>query len=181
MPNYIAILRGINVGGKRKILMADLKLMFSKMGFENVTSYIQSGNILFQTSERISTTTVESRIENEILNNFGFEVPVILISDAALKKAISNNPYYKASNTDIERLHLTFLKQEPTSERLKTLQEINMETDNFQIIDNTIFVYCSGKYSDSKFSNKFFENKLKVTTTTRNWKTILKLNDLLSG
>lgn len=179
MIKYIAILRGINVGGNRKILMTDLKALFENMGFQNVQTYIQSGNVLFQTME-ISTASVETSIANEILKNFGFQIPVIILSSSNLKRAISINPFYKGIDTDIDRLHLTFLKQEPLLENLQKIKTFQDEKDDFKIVDRNAFIYCSGKYSDSKFNNKFFETKLKVTATTRNWKTVLKLSNLIS-
>lgn len=79
---------------------------------------------------------------------------------------------------DIERLHLTFLKEVPETEKLEKIKTYDSYPDNFKIIGKNVFVYCSGKYSDSKFANSFFENKLKVSATTRNWKTVLKLSEL---
>ncbi len=180
MPNYIAILRGINVGGRRKILMADLKSYFRNLGFQEVQTYIQSGNVLFSSNQDLKAEAIENLLEAEILKSFGFEVPVIVRTSDQLKKAINNNPFYKSTDVDIERLHLTLLKQDPSQENLDKLKDFKQENDDFKIENRNVFVYCSGKYSDSKFSNKFFESKLKVTATTRNWKTILKLAEMLS-
>lgn len=178
MTKYIAILRGINVGGKRKILMADLKELFSKLGFSYIETYIQSGNVIFNMKTKEDNLILANKIEQSILKNFKFEVPVIVRSVDEFKDVISKNIFAKEKETDIERLHLTFLKEVPETEKSEKIKSYNYYPDNFKIIGKNVFVYCSGKYSDSKLTNSFFENKLQVSATTRNWKTVLKLSEL---
>jgi len=177
MNRRIAILRGINVGGKRKILMADLKLMFEKMAFSNVSTYIQSGNVFFNTNKEIDCLKLEQKIEKAINEKFGFEVPVIVRTPNEILEAIKNNPFYKNDN-EIRHLHLTFLNAKPTEENRKKTEAYNFEPDKFAISGKCVFVCCEGKYHKSKLTNNFFENKLKVNATTRNWKTVLKLLEL---
>ncbi|WP_010135765.1 DUF1697 domain-containing protein [Ochrovirga pacifica] len=172
MDLKVAILRGINVAGKRKILMADLKLMCKNLNLRDVSTYIQSGNILFTSNQKNSD--LEILIEDAILKTFHFKVPVIIRSIAELQKSVHNNPFYN-NQTDVSNLHLTFLKETPSSENLATLLSYNDETDVFKISNKDVFICCKGKYHQSKFSNLFFEKKLKMNTTTRNWKTVLKL------
>jgi uncharacterized protein (DUF1697 family) len=95
-----------------------------------------------------------------------------------LAKAVLSNPFFKKKEVDIERLHLTFLKETPETSKLEEIKTYNYPSDEFKIVEKNAFVYCSGKYSDSKLTNKFFENKLKVPATTRNWKTVLKLLEM---
>lgn len=177
MNRRIAILRGINVGGKRKILMADLKSMFEKMKFSNVSTYIQSGNVFFDVEKGFDNRDLGQKIENAIEKEFGFEVPVIVRTPKEIDSAINQNPFNN-DDTDIVHLHLTFLNEEPTTENQEKAESYNYEPDKFEIKGKDVFIYCEGKYHQSKLTNIFFEKKLKVNATTRNWKTVLKLSEL---
>ena len=178
MTRYIALLRGINVGGIRKILMNDLRHLFISLDFSDAITYIQSGNVIFRSASREDTTKLANRIEQSIFKSFGFEVPVIVITSEELEKAISENPFLKQENPDIERLLITFLKETPEPDRIEKLKSYDDSPNRFQIVDNNIFLYCQGKYSESKLGNNLFESKLKVPATTRNWKTVLMLSKL---
>ncbi len=175
METMIAILRGINVGGKRKVLMDDLKLLCSKIGLLNVRTYIQSGNIIFNSSG--SNKDIEDQLENAIEEKYGFSVPVIVRTHNELISTINNNPFY-TSDTDINKLHLTLLKNVPKKEGIIQAQTFNYNPDLFSIENKDVFIYCEGKYHQTKLSNTFFEKQLKVQASTRNWKTILKLLEL---
>ncbi|MBL4715687.1 MAG: DUF1697 domain-containing protein [Bacteroidia bacterium] len=178
MKKQIAILRGINVGGKRKILMADLKELFVDLGFEDIQTYIQSGNVMFNSSEKKDNILIADEIEQSIFKEYGFTVPVIVISVNELNKAIAENPFFKKDSIDIDRLHLTFLKEIPENEKLQNIKSYNYSPDKYEIKERNVFIYCSAKYSDSKLTNTFFESKLKVSATTRNWKTVISLSEL---
>lgn len=177
MNRRIAILRGVNVGGKRKILMADLKSMFEKMNFLNVKTYIQSGNVFFDLKKEIGNLELAQKIEKAIKKEFGFDVPVIVRTSKEIKTVINQNPFYN-NNTDIIHLHLTFLGEEPTLENQEKAKSCNYEPDKFEIKGKEVFIYCEGKYHQSKLTNNFFEKKLRVNATTRNWKTVIKLYEL---
>ncbi|WP_405199102.1 DUF1697 domain-containing protein [Christiangramia sp. LLG6405-1] len=175
MNKKIAILRGINVGGKRKILMKDLKLLCEKLGFDQIETYIQSGNILLNSDK--DNSELEKVLYEAIQDKYGFQVPVIVRNSEELKVQVTRNPFFD-QKTDITRLHLTFLKEKPKKENLIKIQTYNHEPDKFQLVDKEVFIYCDGKYHQSKLSNNFFEKKLNVGATTRNWKTVLKLIEL---
>lgn len=175
MSKKIAILRGINVGGKRKILMADLKALCEKIGLENITTYIQSGNIIF--NSKLENSELEDKLEESIKERFGFIVPVIVRNSIEIRNSIDKNPFYH-KNADINKLHLTFLKEQPSQENLAKVNSFNFEPDKFEIAGKDVFLYCDGKYHQTKLNNTFFEKKLNVGATTRNWKTVLKLFEL---
>ncbi len=177
MTKYISLLRGINVGGHRKILMADLRALYEGLGLLNCTTYIQSGNAFFELKRKSDPTKLAAKIEKAIAEKYGFDVSVIVMTVETLEAAIAGNPYYK-SDTEIERLILTFLKEEPTSEKLEKIKDFDHGDDKFEVAGKHVFIYLEGKYRDTKLSNKFFESKLKVAATTRNWKTVLKLSAL---
>ncbi|PWH86176.1 DUF1697 domain-containing protein [Brumimicrobium oceani] len=175
MEKKIAILRGINVGGKRKILMTDLKSMLVEIGIMNAKTYIQSGNVIFESE--LKNLELSLQIESEILKKFGFDVPVIIKTRAELKAAISSNPFF-TSDADMSKLHLTFLNKKPSEKDIESLRSFDSKEDQFEIQGENIFIFCEGKYHQSKLTNNFFEKKLKVGATTRNWKTVLKLMEL---
>ncbi len=178
MTNKIALLRGINVGGKRKILMADLRELLAGIGFTDVKTYIQSGNIFFNLSNEMSDAEIADAIEKLISDNYGFDVSVVIRSVEEVEQAIENNPFYTGEEENITNLHLTFLKEKPSEENQLKTEEYNYEPDKFVIKNKDVFIFCEGKYHKSKLTNTFFEKKLKVSTTTRNWKTVLKLLEL---
>jgi len=179
LDKKIAILRGINVGGKRKVLMADLKALFKELGFVDIATYIQSGNVLFRSAEEISNLKLSSQIENAISTKYAFDVPVIVRGEFELEETIANNPFFQENEPDIERLHVTFLSERPLEENRIKAEACHYEPDRFVINGKDVFVFCAGKYHESKLTNNFFEKKLKVTATTRNWKTTLKLLELV--
>ncbi|MCF4100382.1 DUF1697 domain-containing protein [Gillisia sp. M10.2A] len=174
-PKKIAILRGINVGGKRKILMADLKMLCEKLELQEVKTYIQSGNLIFSSHEQNSD--IENKLEKTISDEYGFEVPVIVRTSTELLSLVNKNPFYN-SKADINKLHITFLKFRAAKEDIDHVLTCTHEPDRFIIDGKEVFLYCEGKYHQSKLTNNFFEKKLKVPATTRNWKTILKLLEL---
>lgn len=178
MTKYISILRGINVGGKRKILMADLKALYEQLGFTNITTYIQSGNVLFDVATKENSKQIGIKISKAIFDKYGFEVPVIIRTIDEIEKAIKNNPFLKNQAVDTANLHLTFLEDIPDISHHQKIIEIEFPADKFQIIGKDVFIACAGKYSDSKLTNAFFESKLKVAATTRNWQTVNKLMEL---
>jgi uncharacterized protein (DUF1697 family) len=171
----IAILRGINVGGKRKILMADLKSMCEKLELKNVKTYIQSGNLIFNSDRQNSE--LENDLEKAITEKFGFNVPVIVRTEKEIETSINDNPFFD-KDADVKQLHLTFLKEKPSKENIDKTLTYNYEPDKFKIDKKDAFIFCAGKYHESKLTNNFFEKQLKVVATTRNWKTILKLSEL---
>lgn len=179
MTKYIAILRGINVGGHRKILMAGLREMFHNMGFLNIQSYIQSGNVIFDFDRKEKKHKIAGKIEKQIHETFGFNVPVIVRTAKEIRQAVSENPFVK-EGVPTEGLYLTFLREIPNLECLEKIKTIDYSPDRIEIIGNNVFGFSSGKYSDSKYTNNFFEQKLKTAATTRNWKTVLKLLEMAS-
>lgn len=175
MSKKIAVLRGINVGGKRKLLMADLKELMNKLGFKDILTYIQSGNIVF--SSEFPPKIIETQIEKAIKEQFDYDVPVIVKEAKSIEKAVQNNPYFHES-IDLKTLHITFLKDVPSKDNIKAILEIDVKPDQFTIVEDNVYLFVEGKFHQSKLTNNFFEKKLGVGATTRNWKTTLKLLEL---
>ncbi len=175
---YIALLRGINVGTGRKVSMADLKKLCEKLGLADVQTYIQSGNFVFSLARPEAIPMLENRLQQAFTQAFGFEVPVIVRSAEEWAESITQNPFLKEENANLERLHLTCLKELPSPELLEKIRTVQYLPDRYVIIGRDVFIFCAAGYGTSKLVNSFFESKLKVQTTTRNWKTVMKMHEL---
>jgi len=173
MAVYISILRGINVSGQKIIKMDDLRGLYSGMGFTNVETYIQSGNVIFQ-YPLTETVVLEKNINEKIAGSLYFEVPVLVKELSELKEIIRNNPFLTEKGGNISQLYATFLSSSPSAEDISKISG-NYTPDEFAVIGKTIYLFCPGGYGKAKLSNTFFEKKLKVSATTRNWKTITEL------
>jgi len=181
MVRYIAILRGINVGANRKVPMAELKTLCTKLGLINVQTYIQSGNILFELAKTESVSILQDRLHLAFSETFGFDIPVIIRTAEEMVESIIRNPFLTESDVDIERLHLTILKEEPSPELVNNVKELKFLPDRFEIIGKEVFIYCENGYGRTKITNDFFEKKLKIPASTRNWKTVMKLNEMITS
>lgn len=174
MSTIISILRGINVGGKNKIPMVELKALYEKAGFKNVTTYIQSGNVVF-TTRKEKIEDIPGKIQQFIFKKYGFQVPVIICTVDEMQSVIDTNPMLKDKSKDMEKLHVTFLSVLAQKEHLDKIKTYQYLPDEYTIVDKEVFIYCPNGYGNTKLSNTFFENKLKVTATTRNWRTVNEL------
>ena len=179
-PAYIGMLRGVNVGAHRRIKMEDLRMMGSRLGFQNVQTYVQSGNIVFQTATSERPTPLSKRITGAILHDFGFQVPVIIRTSEEMGRVITGNPFLKEKDIELSKLHVTFLSERPRAGSLKKLETISMGPDRFYPGSNEIYLYCPGGYGVTKLSNAAIEKTLSVEATTRNWKTTNTLFEMAS-
>jgi len=177
MTNYISILRGINVGGNKRIKMDALRQMFVELGCANVQTYIQSGNVIFESSEA-DVLTLEKTISAKILETFGFEVPVLVLTASEIATAVSNNPYSTDLAKDPTTIHFTFLSHLPDPTLLSKIVPTNYLPDEFISLGKVIYMHCPNGYGNTKLTNTFFENKLKLTATCRNLKTSMELASL---
>ncbi len=175
METFISILRGINVGGNRIVPIKELKSLYEDIGFKNVITYIQSGNVIFEANK---VSNLSGKIEKKIKEKFQLEVPVIIRSVDEMRAAIAANPFIEQNGIDISKLHITFLSDTPNKPDLENIKKYDYSPDKFIIINNEVYLFCPNGYGSSKLSNSFFENKLKVKATTRNWKTVNKLVEL---
>ena len=168
MNRYIVLLRGINVSGKNKLPMKELRELLTSSGFQNVQTYIQSGNIILDSHH--PQKEVQDQISQLIKDKYGYEVPSFAYSTKDWKNILKKCPYEEGD----KKIYFTFLDQVPEA---KELQVKKAETDEFTVIDNVVYLYCLS-YGKTKLSNNLFENKLKVTATSRNFRTVNKLLQL---
>ncbi len=174
MNTYIALLRGINVSGQKKVSMTELRILFEKLNFKNVITYIQSGNVLFNTSKQDSSQ-LEGQIKNAIMAHFGFEVSVLVITSQELNAILDNCPF---SDEKTEQSYFTLLHHIPDPNLVHEVRKIDYHNEEFIITNECVYFYCSTGYGRAKCNNNFFERKLKLTATTRNYKTMMKLLSL---
>lgn len=176
MKTYIAILRGINVSGHKIIKMVELREHLSSLGFINLITYIQSGNIVFQTNTEINSV-LEEKIHQNIKENYGFEVPVIVRTQKEWQTVIDRFPF-NLEECDINRLGFTFLKNKPVQIPLEEINKFKAENDELVFEDKEIYLHIPDGFGKSKLTVNVLERKLKVAATTRNWKTTKKLLEL---
>ncbi|MCK9403428.1 MAG: DUF1697 domain-containing protein [Chitinophagaceae bacterium] len=174
MTTYISIVRGINVSGQKLIKMDALRKSYENLGFHDVTTYVQSGNVIFAGND-IELNNLEQKISRQIEKDFGFEVPVIVLTIDKLKQVIDNNPFLKDPNKDQTFLHVTFLSSKPEHYDHKTIEDKKQNGEEIFFSDNAVYLYCPNGYGRTKLTNNFLEAKLKVGATTRNWKTTNEL------
>ncbi|MNJ95198.1 hypothetical protein D3C87_129050 [compost metagenome] len=183
MPLYLALLRGINVSGKKIIKMEDLRKLMMSAGYENVKTYIQSGNIIFESKE-ISKDKIARNIEMLVEKQYGFEVSVFVSDLADIEHAVDNNPFSEGRTEEeagFKKLYVTFLSEKPSGENIEKLRLAPIGNDLIEIVDTILYFQLESKASDSKLSNNLIESKLKVKATTRNWNTTLKLLSMMEN
>ncbi len=175
MNTYISLLRGINVTGKKRMKMEELRTLFISLGFKNVKTYIQSGNVIFN-SDKADGSSLVKIIESGIKCKFGFDVSVHMITPYRLREIIANNPFPFGEN----KACITFLFETPQHISWDELKAARQKTEQFEISEdeNVVYLHCPLGYARTKLSNNFFERKLKVSATTRNLKTLNKLLEL---
>ena len=179
MSRFISILRGINVGANRKVPMSDLKVLCEKLGLKNLQTYIQSGNIVFEMAQPEPIPELQDKLQQAFTKAFGFDIPVLIRTAEQWAETIGKNPFLKEENADFDRLHLTCLKEIPAPELLEKIKAFQYLPDRYEIIGREVYIYCAAGYGTSKLTNPFFESKLKVPATTRNWKTVMKLHEMV--
>ncbi len=174
MKTYIVFLRGINVGGHKKMKMETLRVHLKKIGYDNVLTYIQSGNIIIKTKENLDVVT--SKVEDMIYRDFGFKVPVIGIEKEALIKIFETCPYSEIEkDINISRVYFTLLYNRVPEGKFEALKSLVKEGERYEVNENVIYMYCPKGYHTSKMGTNHLEKKLEVITTTRGYKTIKKL------
>ncbi len=176
MPTYVSLLRGINVSGRNRIAMADLRALYEAHGHHDVTTYVQSGNVISRSSARTSVAVARA-MRRAIADDFGLDVTVLVRTPAELYRLLEGNPFLGHGN-DVTKLHVTFLAEPAAATRVKALDGDAFAPDRFAVHGREVYVHCPGGYGRTRIDNTFFERKLGVAATTRNWKTVTQLAEL---
>ncbi len=174
MGIFIALLRGINVSGHNMIKMIALKKCFQDLDFQNISTYLQSGNVVFQSSME-DTKTIAYNIKQKIEQEFGFSIPVLVFTFNYLEKVISQNPFLNDSIKDPAFFHVTFLYSDQYLPTFDQIESKKKENEAIVLDQDVLYLYCPDGYGQTKLTNSLIESKLKVGTTTRNWKTVNEL------
>ena len=175
MSIYIALLRGVNVGGNM-LKMERLREVCSELGLKNARTYVQSGNIVFEaqgTAGRWAET-----LERKLAGEARLPVSVIVKTSVEMERVIAANPFIKERGIDTARLHVTFLQQEPAKAAIAGLDALKAGADRFRCVGREIYVHCPDGYGETKLSNNAFEKVLSVRATTRNWNTVNRLYEM---
>lgn len=174
---YIAMLRGINVGRTARIKMTGLVSVFESIGFKNVRTYVQSGNVICRYSGNDIANLIKT-IEAKLKSEFHQDINIIVRTAVDLQRVIARNPFIQEPDLDTGILYVTFLSGTPAESSLAQFKQFQVGPDRFIIIDREIYLYCPNGYGRTRLSNDFFERKLHITATTRNWKTVTTLFDI---
>lgn len=174
MKTHLALLRGINVSGHNMIKMEALKTTLEAIGFQNVQTYIQSGNVFVDTDEE-NAAAVSFKIKQEIFKAFGHEVPVVVIGKADLEACLKNNPFLKEKDLDLKKLYAAFVSKTLQTENINDLKISQFKPDEASIDSSRIYIKYAVGAGKTRFDQKYIEKKLNVTATIRNWNTVTQL------
>lgn len=173
---HVALMRGINVGGKNKLLMKDLAALFEKIGCRSVHTYIQSDNVVLEAEPAVAATVTDD-VPRLIQERFGLTVPVILRTEEQLREAVASNPFV-AEGADPAHLSLGFLADAPSAETVASLDPNRSNVDSFRVIAKEVYLHVPGGMARTKLTTAFFDRGLNTVMTVRNWRTVSKLLEM---
>ncbi|MES2486172.1 MAG: DUF1697 domain-containing protein [Bacteroidota bacterium] len=182
MPKYLALFRAVNVSGHNIIKMEHLRKLMEAEGYKNVATYIQSGNVVFETPET-DKAKIKRDMEVLLYREYGHDVFNFILDEAELQKAVDNNPYTvpEPEPSGMKKYFVVFLSADATPQGNDQIKKFNRSDDEFKTIGNILYLKLSQSAADSKFNSSFIEGKLGVKSTTRNWNTTLNLLEMLKG
>ena len=177
MTTFVSLFRGINVGGHQTVRMDALKELYASLGFKDIITYIQSGNIVF-TSDDADLSQLPGLIEDSFAQRFGFHAKVMVRTSAELEDIVDNNPFQNQPTKESKWVVVMFLATRPDSKAQENLHKTYVGPEELYIIGQEVYIYYPTGIGRSKLSNTFLEKKLKIAGTARNWNTILQLQKL---
>lgn len=167
------------MAGHNLVKMAELSELYNELGFTDVQTYIQSGNVIFSNSNSRSASALSSEIERGILKKFNLVIPVMIRSLAELKELLITNPFLNEDNFDSKKMAVAFLHEEASDIQIQKVITVNYPPDKFKISGKEIFIYCPNGFGRTKFYTNFFEKKMGVTGTARNWNSVTTILNIL--
>jgi uncharacterized protein (DUF1697 family) len=170
MPRYVGLLRGVNVGGKNTVPMAQLRAVVTSLGHSAVITYIQSGNLIFTSDKPVAPKSLETAIATE----FGVDIVVVLRTPAELKKIVAANPFASA---DLSKVHVGFMSGKPPPAAVSKLEPDLFLPEEFVIKGTELYVHLPNGMGRTKLM-AYLGRRLTVPTTVRNWNTVMKLVEL---
>jgi uncharacterized protein (DUF1697 family) len=180
MPTaYVALLRGINVGGKNKLPMKELSALFVTAGCTDVRTYIQSGNVLFNASRAVSTK-VAVHVAEQISERFGYRTPVVVRTTKQMEGVVRGNPFLAKGEAE-DRQFVLFLADLPTAAAVAVLDPNRSPGDAYILRDRDIYMHLPNGVARTKLTNAYFDSKLSTISTGRNWRTVTKLLEMMQA
>ncbi|HWM14853.1 MAG TPA: DUF1697 domain-containing protein, partial [Gaiellaceae bacterium] len=167
---FVALLRGVNLAGRNRVSMPELRSALEAMGLEDVVTYIQSGNVVFR-SRTGDAKTLAAAIEAQVAEAFGIEVIVLLRTPAEVARVAAGNPFLRGG-ADPARLHVLFLSGKPSAKAVAQLDPERSPPDEFKVVGREIYLHTPNGFGRSKLTVDYFERRLGVAGTARNWKTV---------
>jgi uncharacterized protein (DUF1697 family) len=177
MSTFISLFRGINVGGNHRVKMNDLKTIYEALGLTDVQTYIQSGNVVFKSPE-LDITHVQQHLIESVAQTFGFRVEIIMRTVAEFQEIIAKNPFQGRHEKAAHWIAVMFLSAPPEQAAQEKLLKTYVGPEEIFFLGKEVYIYYTDGMGRSKLSNNFIEKKLKVDGTTRNWNTILQLQEM---
>ncbi len=175
---YITLLRGINVSGKNTINMADLRQLYQDLELKNVKSYIQTGNVVFETQETSKNKIIEN-IKTAVFQKYKYDIQIIIREQTEFASILTKNPFLIENTDDLKKIYVAFLNRMPAKEHVEKLQNEQFISEKIYFQKTEIYLHYPNWYGKSKINHNFLENRLKCYVTLRNWRSIQKIQELL--
>ena len=173
-----ALLRGVNLGAHNRIRMPELRALVEGLGGTDVSTYLQSGNVVFR-SDRAAASLAKA-IEQSIRSELGLDIAVVIRSRTQLARLVAGNPFGRPKGKE-NTLYVTFLAKRPDVKRIRKLREESFEPERFELADENVYLSFPNGYGQSKLNNALLERRLGVAATTRNWRTVTALAELTAA
>lgn len=174
MPTFIALLRGINMGGHKKVAMSDLRALVEEIGFSDAQTLLQSGNLVFSGPSK-PTATLEAQLEAVLLKRLTLKTAVLIRSAAEWKKVIASNPFADEAKRDPSHLALMLLKNKPSVAAVAALKKAIIGREYFEADGRALYAYFPDGFGTTKFTTALIDRTLSTTATARNWNTVVKI------
>ena len=179
MTTWIALMRGINVGGRNRISMADLSSVFTDAGARNVETFIQSGNVVFDATEA-AAPKIRAKAAKLLLERRDMDAPIVIRSASDFRAAVDRNPFAD-EGVDPETLHLGFLLDMPVPDAVASIDHARSDVDRFRIVGSEVYLHIPGGVARTRLTSAFFDRALGTVLTVRNWRTTTRLLELLES
>jgi uncharacterized protein (DUF1697 family) len=172
---FVALLRGVNLGSRNKVAMGDLRALFDELGYEDAQTYLQSGNVVF--GGRGSAASIGKDLEGALERELGLAVRIVLRTKTQLRRAVTSNPFV-GRQSDPKKLLVSFLAEAPSRAAVRALDPHAHPPDEFHVAGREVYLHCPNGYGRTKIGNAYFERRLGVVGTNRNWRTVTALAEL---